>query len=240
MDADLWTCPECGRQFANKNQWHSCIELALEEHLATKTDHAVELYRAFESAVRDCGEFRIHPQKTRIAFITTMTFASATLAQRWINAALILPTPISDARITTIEMYGPTSFRHTMQVSEPRDLDTQVRSWLCESHRRGRQETLHPRGDLDPVTGLALQKLMIPLRANVITVGGDLALQVPDYAAAAFEAHPEVVARIGKTNLAGTVVWQGIGQVLPAKPGALRTLGLGAGEKTDVYLRSDL
>lgn len=30
----LWTCPECARTFANTHQWHSCIELTLEEKLA--------------------------------------------------------------------------------------------------------------------------------------------------------------------------------------------------------------
>lgn len=34
-----------------------------------------------------CGEFRVHPQKTRIAFITTMTFAGVKLARRWVDVS---------------------------------------------------------------------------------------------------------------------------------------------------------
>jgi hypothetical protein len=35
-----WTCPHCRRRFAITNQWHSCLQMDLDEHLASKTDHA--------------------------------------------------------------------------------------------------------------------------------------------------------------------------------------------------------
>jgi hypothetical protein len=28
----MWTCPECGRSFANRNQSHFCSHVRLEEH----------------------------------------------------------------------------------------------------------------------------------------------------------------------------------------------------------------
>ena len=239
VDTDLWTCPDCGRRFANRNQWHSCIEMALEEHLADKSELAVDLYGAFETAVRDCGEFRIHPQKTRVAFIASMTFAGARLAQRWIDVSFIVPTPISDERIRTIEMYGPTSFLHSIRISQPESIDADVRSWLCEAHRRGLQETLDPNADVAPVTGLALRRLMVPLRATVIEDGEELALRLPRYAVAAFAHHPAVIARVDKVELSGTVASQNGGTLSFADPGALRALGVGVGETADAFLRAE-
>ena len=32
--APMWTCPRCGRSFANRNQSHACGSLDLDRHLA--------------------------------------------------------------------------------------------------------------------------------------------------------------------------------------------------------------
>ena len=93
----MWTCPECDRSFANPHQWHSCLRMALDEHVEAKTGHAVELYRAVEAALRYCGEFRIHPQKTRVAFIARMTFAGVALARRWGDLSLIMTNALSES-----------------------------------------------------------------------------------------------------------------------------------------------
>jgi hypothetical protein len=71
----------------------------LEAKLAAASDHVVDLCRELHAAMSACGQFRIHPQKTRIAFISTMTFAGARLARRWMDVSLITPEPIDDPRI---------------------------------------------------------------------------------------------------------------------------------------------
>lgn len=239
MSDDLWSCPECGRQFANLNQWHSCLELALDEHLASKSEHAVALYRAFEAAVGECGEFRMHPQKTRIAFIARMTFASATLARRWIDISFILPEPIGDARISSIDMYGPTGFGHHVRIHEEFEFDGAIRRWLCDAHRRGTQETLDRDAEVAPATGLALERLNVPLRATVVAAGDGLALAVPRYVSEVFDAHPEIHARISGESHPGVVDHQPGGRaVVRFAPSTLEGCGLGAGDGVDAFLRA--
>ena len=63
-----------GRSFANRNQWHSGVDISVGEHLAGKTELAISLYETVVTAQEQCGRFRLHPQKTRIAFISRMTF----------------------------------------------------------------------------------------------------------------------------------------------------------------------
>ncbi|MGZ5384772.1 MAG: hypothetical protein ACXWH0_12390, partial [Acidimicrobiia bacterium] len=90
----LWTCPACGRRFANVNQWHSCGNPQLDDLLDRHTDHVVGIYQAVGLALAEAGNFRIHSQKTRIAFISRMSFASVKLARRWVDLAFIMPNPI--------------------------------------------------------------------------------------------------------------------------------------------------
>ncbi len=80
----LWKCPRCGRSFANRNQWHSCVRISVESHLEVATPSAVALFRAFERCVRACDPLRLAPVKTRIGFQVRMTFAAVTLRRHWI------------------------------------------------------------------------------------------------------------------------------------------------------------
>ncbi len=236
---ELWTCPSCERQFANTNQWHSCIEMAVEEHLAPKTELAVGIYRAVEAALLVCGEFRVHPQKTQIAFIARMTFGGVKLARRWADLSFILPAPVDDPRIRSIELYGPTSFGHRLRLEAAAEVDRDVRRWLCEAHRRGLQDTLDPAAEVDAAVGHVLEHMMVPLRTRVVAHPDGLALGLPQYAAQAFGAHPFVLARIRGAHYPGEIQKQADRPVLWLAE-ALVQLGLGLGDEADAFLTADL
>ncbi len=236
----MWTCRSCGRQFANKHQWHSCVKLSLESALAGASDHARQLYHATERVVAACGPFRIHPQKTRIAFVTTMTFAGVKLARRWVDVSFITAEPIDDIRITRLECYGPTSFGHTIRIRDTEQLDSTVSAWLCESWRRGNQESLDPDAHVRPLGGRALELVIVPLRTFVVEHGEDLVLKLPRYAAEIFAAHPTAQARIAKHVVHGLIeAAEDQWRFRPLGPG-LRESGLGRGDAVDVSLRAAL
>jgi len=236
----LWTCPACGRRFVNVNQWHSCGNPELDDLLARHSDHIVGIYRAVESAVAEAGDFRIHSQKTRIAFISRMSFASVTLARRWDDLAFIMPHPIDDPRIRLIELYGPTSFGHHVRLDQVDQVDRAVRGWLAEALRRGDQETLNPRAHVEPLVGRHLEILMVPLRTQVCQHPAGLALRLPRYAAEAFDAHPRVDARIAGTHQSGHLQSTPDGDLLVFDHNELSQLGLGEGDQTDAFLTADL
>jgi transposase-like protein len=41
----LWSCPRCGRTFANRNQSHFCSAVRLEEHFAGKDPRVVATFK---------------------------------------------------------------------------------------------------------------------------------------------------------------------------------------------------
>ncbi len=235
----LWECPRCGRRFANVRQWHSCGNPDLAALLAEASDHAVAIYDEIAAVLLAGGGARVHPQKTRIAFISRMTFASVRLARRWADLDLIVEGPIDDARIRRIELYGPTSFGHQVRITETGEVDDDLRGWLRRARRRGDQETLDPRAHVDPVVGRPLEVLHVPLRSRVVRHGPALALRVPRYAAEALDAHPRVVARLGRDRHPGTIEGDGERSVLVLDTDT-NALGLGEGDAVDVYLTADL
>ncbi len=232
----MWTCPECGRTFVNRNQWHSCVPLTIEEALADASDLAVELYQAIETALEECGEFRVHPQKTRIAFISVMTFAGVRLARRWVDLSFITPRPIDRPRIRSLVCYGPTSFGHDVRVARAVEVDDELEQWLCMALRRGDQESLDPTASVEPLTGRSLELVRVPLAIEV-SVG--TAIAIPRYAAEVFEACESVIVRRGGAD-APAWVEGGDHPRLIGPPGWLERLELSLDDRADITLRADV
>ena len=230
---ELWTCPDCGRQFANRNQAHSCVTITIEEYLADASPLAVELYEAVEAAVRECGVVRVHPQRTRVAFINTMSFAAIRLARRWVDLSLITPTPIDDRRIRRVELFGPTSFGNQIRLESLDDLDADVRDWLCVAYARGLRETLDPTAPVAPVTGDTLERLRVPLASKVVAHGDRLAVSLPRYAVQAFAVHRAVMVQVAGRKVKGEIDESGVLIV------DLGGSGLGQGDPVDITLTAD-
>ncbi len=235
----LWECPRCRRRFANVGQWHSCGNPELAELLAEASDHAAAIYDAVTAALAEAGTFRVHPQRTRIAFISRMTFASLRLARRWADLDLVLDGPVDDERVRRIDLYGPTSFGHRVRIVDRGEVDRDVEGWLRRALRRGDQETLDPHAHVEPLVGRPLEVLHVPLRSRTIRHGGGLGLRVPLYAGEALDAHPRVLARVGRDRHPGTIEWHEGQPVLVIDTG-VAALGLGEDDPVDVYLTADL
>jgi len=229
----MWTCSRCGRSFANRNQSHSCLELSTAQHLAGRNDLAISIYEAVVEALESCGEFRIHAQKTRIAFITRMTFAGVSLAERWVDLSLISPTVIDDPRIRKLFLYGPTSWGHSVRLNRPDDVDEQVKVWLCLALKRGDQETLDPNAEVPPVTGRSLELFRTAFRATVEEGDGGLMVRAPDHVGEALGLVDHVLARVRGVEYPTVLVRDAGATWVPVDPG----LGLGAGDVIDLYLR---
>ena len=72
----------------------------------TRRQRRIVLFTELAAAVRECGDYRMHPTKSRVAFITRMSFAGATLRRRWIDVGFILPYRSASTRFRRIEDYG--------------------------------------------------------------------------------------------------------------------------------------
>ena len=100
------------------------------------------LYRLFAAMVRRTGPVRTHPMKTRIAFISRMSFAGISLGATRARVGLIATRRIDSPRFAKVERYGPRSFGHYLDVRTEFELDEELQGWLEEAAAVGRQEHL--------------------------------------------------------------------------------------------------
>ena len=130
----LWTCPECGRVFAMRNQEHSCERWPLEMHFARKPAIIRELFDAVVEVLLAQGPMDIVVGKTSIGFCTRMRFAGAATMRRSLRVGFVLPYTVESPRVLRVGPYSTHRVMHNVDVRALDELDDELRAWLIESY----------------------------------------------------------------------------------------------------------
>ncbi len=142
----LWTCPDCGRGFANRNQSHACrTGDDLDHHFQGKTAEIRRLFDAFVAQVEALGPVKVLPQKTRIAFQARMSFAQLTPKQGWIDGHLVLAERHNDPCFHKVWTVSPRNHVHEFRLASEADLTSALLARLAEAYAVGEQKHLAPR-----------------------------------------------------------------------------------------------
>jgi Domain of unknown function (DUF5655) len=139
----MWTCPQCGRTFANLNQTHTCARLGeLDRHFAMSAPSVRATFDRVIAVVRAYGPFDVLPEKTRIALHARMSFAAFMPRRAWLAGHLVLAREIRSPRFTRIDVYSPRNVVHQFKLRAPDEVDEQFATWLAEAYQVGIQEHL--------------------------------------------------------------------------------------------------
>lgn len=136
----MWSCPSCGRTFANRNQTHTCAQLGeLDRHFAGSSAEVRAAFDAVVAAVTRLGPVSVLPERTRIALHARMSFAAFMPRKNWLNGHLVLATRIDSPRFTKIEEYSPRNILHAFKLTSPAEIDQEFTGWLEQAYRVGTQ-----------------------------------------------------------------------------------------------------
>jgi hypothetical protein len=141
----LWTCPNCGRAFANRNQFHFCSNVRLDDHFAGRDPQVVATLQALLEAAEKSGPVKVLPEKTRIAFQVRMSFAAFSLRPHWVDGHVVLARRLESPRFRRIDVISPRNQVHVFRLREPSEVDDEVERWLHEAYSVGEQKHLKPR-----------------------------------------------------------------------------------------------
>ena len=138
----LWTCPRCGRGFANRNQTHTCGLATLDAHLAGRDPEVVAIFwRLVELAERN-GPVTVLPEKTRVAFQVRMSFAAVVPRRRWVDGHVVLARRLEHPRFRRIDSISARNHVHHFRLAHLDEVDEEVAAWLAEAYLVGEQRHL--------------------------------------------------------------------------------------------------
>ncbi len=138
--ADLWTCPRCGRTFANRNQSHTCAALGdLDSHFAG-ADPAVRA--TFDRILAELGPVDVLAEKSRIALHVRMSFAAFMPRKHWLDGHLVLAREARHPLFRRIQTFSQRNVLHEFRISSPEQIDDAFIALLHEAYEVGQQHHL--------------------------------------------------------------------------------------------------
>lgn len=139
---ELWTCPACGRGFANRSQAHACGRHDLDAHFSGRPPEIRALFDALLARVRARGPVTVLPEKTRIAFQVRMSFAAAMPRRGWLDGHLVLARRVESPLFRRIDSPSPRNHVHFFRLRSTADLTDEFDALLREAYAVGEQKHL--------------------------------------------------------------------------------------------------
>jgi len=138
----MWRCPNCRRQFANRNQSHACGRFTLESHFAGKPAKVRGIFNQLLALAKKNGPVIVQPEKTRVAFQVRMSFAAFVIRRNWVDGHVVLARRLESPRFRRIETFSPRNHLHAFRFEDVNEIDAEVAAWFAEAYRVGGQRHL--------------------------------------------------------------------------------------------------
>ncbi|WP_328994932.1 DUF5655 domain-containing protein [Kribbella sp. NBC_01245] len=133
----MWVCVRCGRDFANRNQTHTCAPLhELDDHFAGKAVVVRETFDRVVEEVRRLGPVDVLSEKTRIALHHGMSFAAFVPRKNWLDGHVVLAERLESPRFRRIDVYSVGNVVHVFRLADPVEVDAEFVAWLVTAYRK--------------------------------------------------------------------------------------------------------
>lgn len=137
-DNALWTCPQCGAKFFQKNLWHSCGKYTVEGFLKGRSERAIQLYNYFLEEYEKIGPILVHPVKSRIAFMVKIRFSGVyKMGQDYIEGGFLLTEKHPGKKIFEIEFIPKIYYVHRFRIYNETDIDDEFKKYMKMAYAVG-------------------------------------------------------------------------------------------------------
>ena len=130
-----WICPDCGKSFRNRNQWHSCYSLNLEDHLRNKPEPIRNAVNVLLNEIGKFGPIELNPVKSVIQVKAGATFLSVKPKKDFIELEFQLGEEIDQFPVhRTVRISGKRAL-HFLYIQGLEDINDQLLDWLRKSYQ---------------------------------------------------------------------------------------------------------
>lgn len=130
-----WDCPRCGRRFSRREQSHECAPaMTIDEYFSTGPSRERPIFEAVMEHLRTIGPVHVEPVSVGIFLKRARSFAQLRPMQQWVALSFSLPRTVRHRSISRKPIAHGGRYHHVVKLSEPEDLDDDIRAWLTEAY----------------------------------------------------------------------------------------------------------
>lgn len=130
-----WECPECGREFGNRNQGHLCAPgVPVDEVFAGRPDEQREIYDVVMEHLEGLGPVHTDAVRVGVFLKTDRKLAEIRPMARALSIELMLPREVGSPRMTRVLRVSAEKYAHFLRLREPDEVDDEILGWLTEAY----------------------------------------------------------------------------------------------------------
>ena len=132
----MWTCPNCKRQFRNRNQVHGCHNLKVEDLLLKRSKIINQLYHSLNEYISSLSKIRLEAVPPDVVFYKTeTTFLALKLKTKWIDIEFFLNHHDDHPLVKKWLQTSKNRFVHIVSIDSMDEIDDQIKKWIRLSHQ---------------------------------------------------------------------------------------------------------
>jgi uncharacterized protein DUF5655 len=130
-----WECPECGREFGNRNQAHVCVPgNTVADAFAGRPPVQREIYEEVAEHLRTLGPLHEDAVGVGVFLLSDRKLAEIRPMARALSVNLVLPRTVDSARVTRTERTAADKVWHIIRLTEVDQVDDELCAWLTEAY----------------------------------------------------------------------------------------------------------
>jgi hypothetical protein len=131
----MWKCPKCKREFRNKNQWHTCIQISDETLFLNKPEKVREIYDELYRACATFSDLITDTTKGCIYFVDKQRYLVIKPQKNGLILEFLLDREEDVFPVIKIHALGKGRFAHRIKLDDPQDINAQVMGWIEDAHK---------------------------------------------------------------------------------------------------------
>jgi hypothetical protein len=126
----LWKCKKCKREFAKKNQAHSCVSYPLDNHFKGKI-YAKELFTYLKDKIEEnVGQIKIESLPCCIHLVSNYTFGAVWAMKDKIRIDFRTNFQITSKRVWKMVQMSPNRYLYYFEIKKKEEVDGELLGWI--------------------------------------------------------------------------------------------------------------
>ncbi|MBN2172616.1 MAG: hypothetical protein JW731_00700 [Bacteroidales bacterium] len=130
----MWTCPNCGREFRNTNQDHSCVVTDMESHFINKQQNVIDTFKVLKEVATSFENVKINSVKNAILFTAKSHFLAVKPKKSILDIEFVLDVPIEGFPIHKTVQASKSKWAHFVRLETPEEVDGQLERWIKRAY----------------------------------------------------------------------------------------------------------
>src|SRR5210317_1295670 len=112
----MWTCPNCNRQFKNRNQDHSCGHFTIEQVFEKRPPEIYTIFKKIHNKVSSFGDMQIRAVKNGVMFSVKSTFLALKPHSKYLAVEFACGVAHDEFPIEKCVQVSKTEFAHILRI----------------------------------------------------------------------------------------------------------------------------